>query len=560
MNATFANTLVRDGKVAFISQSGALGCAVLDWALTNNIGMSNFVSIGSMMDVDFGDLIEYFNKDNKTEAIFLYIESLTEPQKFILNSRSFASKKPIFAIKSGREAEGAKAASSHTGALAGEDTLYGAAFNKAGIVRLDTSSEFMDLFEAVSLQPIPKGNRLLIITNAGGPGVMATDYLIKQGGKLAELTEGTIAKLNGFLPPFWSHANPVDLLGDAADDRYVMAFDVLLKDEKVDAVLVLLTPQAMTKSTETAAALVEKAKNSGKPVLASWMGQGMVEEGRAVLMKGGIPVYDTPEEAINSFILMHKSARQADILAEMQEIFTFQKPNKEEIRLALKGIASTGRKILSEQESKELLEKYGIRTTLPRLARSPQEASELAKSIGFPIVMKVQSEDISHKSDANCVMLDIKDEATASKKFDEIMVNARSYRHDARIDGVSIQKMATPGGFEVILGSKQDALFGPSVLFGMGGVAVEAIKDTSIMLAPINRNQSRSLIGSTKIGTMLKKGFRNQLPANMALLEEVTIRFSELAAEYPEIKEIDINPLRVDDKSCLVLDARIILS
>jgi acetyltransferase len=427
-------------------------------------------------------------------------------------------------------------------------------------VRVDTSSEFMDLFEAVSLQPLPNGNRLLIITNAGGPGVMATDYLIQQGGKLAELSGGTIDKLNGFLPPFWSHSNPVDLLGDAADDRYVMAFEVLLRDENVDCVLVLLTPQAMTKSTKTAQALVEKAKNSGKPVLASWMGQGMVEEGRDVLMKGGIPVYNTPEEAINSFIWMHKAAMQKEILSEKQEMFALQKPDLGSIRSDLKAIASTGRKILSEQESKELLEKYGIRTTLPRLAKSPQEAISLAKSIGFPVVMKVQSEDISHKSDANAVMLDIKDETAVAKKFDEIMANAKAYRHDARIDGISIQKMAMPGGFEVILGSKQDTLFGPSVLFGMGGIAVEVIKDTSIMLAPLNRNQARSLVGSTKIGTMLKKGFRNQPAANMALLEEMLVRFSELAADFPEIKEMDINPLRVDDKYCLVLDARIILS
>ncbi len=560
MNASFAKSDISKGKVAFISQSGALGTAILDWAQSNRIGLSCFVSIGSMMDVDFGDLIEYFDSDIDTEAIFLYVESLKDVKEFVDKASSFSRKKPLFAIKSGREAEGAKAAASHTGALAGEDSLYDAAFRRAGIVRIDTISEFTDTLEAVALQPLPKGNRLLIITNAGGPGVMATDYLVRQGGKLAKLSDETISKLNTFLPPFWSHSNPVDILGDAADDRYVQAFDALLGDGAVDGVLVLLTPQAMTKSTETAKALIQKAKRSRKPVLTSWMGKCMVEEGRNLLLEGGIPNYSSPEEAINAFLKMHKAGENRVFLNEPVPPSEIAKPEIRRIREKLIRLEAGGRQLLTEVESKELLETYGIRTTLPNLANSPKAAAGLAKTIGYPVVMKVQSEDISHKSDANCVMLNIPDEASVLKKYEEIMKNALIYNPKARIEGVTVQKMVPEKGFEVILGSKRDSLFGPAVLFGMGGIAVEAIKDTSIELAPLDRKTVRVLIDSTKVSRLLRKGFRNMPPANMACLEDTAIRFSHLISDIPEIKEMDINPLRVDDKECIVLDARVVLS
>jgi len=560
MNASFAKTRLLNGNVAFISQSGALGCAILDWAQSNRIGMSCFVSIGSMMDVDFGDLIEYFDNDPDTESIFLYVESLTDVKEFVEQASRFCRKKPIFAIKSGREAEGAKAAASHTGALAGEDSFYDASFRRAGVVRIDTTPEFTDTFEAITIQPLPKGNRLLIITNAGGPGVMATDYLVRKGGRLASLSPETISKLNKFLPPFWSHANPVDILGDAADDRYVQAFDVLLKDEAVDGVLVLLTPQAMTKSTKTAKSLLARARGSRKPVLTSWMGEGMVEEARKLLLEGGIPNYNSPEEAIGAFLKMYKATENMALLNEPIQTINLKKPDVQKLRAKLIKLASGGRQLLTEVESKELLETYGIRTTLPKLAKSPKEGVELAKGIGYPVVMKVQSEDISHKSDANCVMLDIPDAATVLKKYGEIIKNAHAYNPKARIDGITVQKMVSEKGFEVILGSKRDPLFGPAVLFGMGGIAVEAIKDTSLELAPLTKNTARVLIDNTKVSRLLRKGFRNLPPADMVCLEETAIRFSQLISDMPEIKEMDINPLRVDDKECVVLDARVVLN
>jgi len=560
LNASFARAELLKGRNVFISQSGALGTALLDWAQSTGIGLRCFVSIGSMIDVDFGDIIEYFDQDLDTKAIFLYVESITDVKEFIEKATHFCRNKPIFAIKSGREAEGAKAAASHTGALAGEDSLYDASFRRAGVVRIDTTPEFTDTIEAVTFQPLPRGNRLLIITNAGGPGVMATDYLIKKGGKLATLSQLTIDKLNLFLPPFWSHSNPVDILGDAGEDRYAQAFNVLLRDEAVDGVLVLLSPQAMTKSTETAKALVEKARNTKKTVLTSWMGESAVEEARKILLVGGIPNYPSPEEAINAFLKMHKAEENMVFLNEPSPKISFSMPDIAKLRARLIELSRGGRQILSEVESKELLESYGIKTTLPKLAKSPKEAAMLAKTIGYPVVMKVQSEEISHKSDANCVMLDIGDEAEVLKKYEEIMKNAHAYNPKARIEGITVQKMVTEKGFEVILGSKRDPLFGPAVLFGMGGIAVEAIKDTSVELAPLNQKTARVLIEHTRVSKLLRKGFRNLPPANMACVEETAIRFSQLITDLPEIKEMDINPLRVDDKECVVLDARVILN
>jgi len=407
---------------------------------------------------------------------------------------------------------------------------------------------------------LPSDNRLLIITNAGGPGVMATDYLIKQGGKLAQLSSQTQNSLNSYLPAFWSRSNPVDMLGDAAEDRYARVLDICLKEKNADGILVILTPQAMTKPVETAKELVARAKNSNLPIFASWMGEGMVSEAKKILIEGGIPVYESPEQAVNSFILLYESTEKKARLNELQQDLDFRTPNLSEVRAMLRKAFLSGRRILSEAESKEILEKYGINTTLPRLAKTSKEAAGIASQIGFPVVMKVQSEDITHKSDANCVMLNISSPEETSEKFDEIMKNARAYKKEAMIDGISIQKMVQEKGYEVIIGSKQDSLFGPVVLFGMGGIAVEAVKDTNLDFAPLSRTFARRLIEGTKIGNLMKKGLRNIPPANLAHLEEIIVKFSHLVVDLPEIKEIDINPLLVFDSQSIVLDARIILN
>ncbi len=560
LNASFAKNSVPPGKIAFISQSGALGTAVLDWALANNIGLSHFASLGSMLDVDFGDMIDYYGGDNETDSILLYIESIKEAMRFMSAARGFAMNKPVIVVKSGRVAEGAKAAASHTGALAGEDDIYDAAFNRAGVVRVDEIQDLFNCAETLAKQPRPKGSRLAVISNAGGPGVMAVDALIKSGGRLAELSPETFKRLNAALPPFWSRANPVDVLGDAGADRYGAALDICLKDAAIDGVLVILTPQAMTEAEATASILVEKARQTRKPVLASWMGAGLVEEGRNILRRGQIPEYETPEQAVKTFLYMHQYNRNIGLLYETPEDQPEDtEAGKGEIRARLKTIADDGRAILSEEESKSILSRYGIETTLPRLAKNPGEAAALAEETGYPAVMKVQSEDISHKSDANCVMLNVRDREEAKRKFGEIIRNAGQFNPKARIDGVTVQRMITAKGHELIIGAKKDPLFGSVILFGMGGIAVEAVKDRNVGLPPLSQTLAKRLIEGTKVRRLLKEGFRNIPPANMSLLEQTLIKFSRILVEHPEIGEVDINPLWINDKECMALDARMVL-
>ncbi len=560
LNASFAKTNVAPGKVAFISQSGALGTAVLDWALSKNIGFSNFVSLGSMLDVTFGDMIDYFGADPDTDSIVLYVESITQARRFMSAARGFAISKPIIVVKSGRVEEGAKAAASHTGALAGEDDIYDAAFNRVGIVRVEEVDELFNCSEVLAMQPRTKGNRLAIITNAGGPGVMATDALIKMGGKLAELSQETIDKLNEFLPPHWSRSNPVDILGDASAELYSKTLDICLKDKNIDGALVILTPQAMTQCTETARLLVEKSKGQSKPIFGCWMGAGMTHEGRLVLRDGKIPTYQTPEPAIKSFMNMYKYTRNIELLYETPG-YIVQDEDKpvDKIKSNLKEIVDTGRTMLSEEESKSILEHFDIKTTLPRLAQNADSAVKMANEIGYPVVMKVQSEDISHKSDANCVILNIHNESEVRARFDEIMNNARNYKQDARIDGITVQKMMNFKGHEIIIGSKKDALFGSVILFGMGGIAVEAIKDRNVGIPPLNQTLARRLVEGTKVYNLLKKGYRNIPPANLELLEQVLVKFSELLVALPEIKEIDMNPVFIGNEECIALDARMVL-
>lgn len=560
INASFAKDIAMPGKIAFISQSGALGTAVLDWAISENIGFSYFVSLGSMLDINFGDLIDYFGADNETDSIILYIESITEARRFMSAARGFAMNKPIIVVKAGKAAEGAKAAASHTGALAGEDDIYDAAFKRVGIVRVDEIEDLFFCAQTLAMQPRPKGNRLAIVTNAGGPGVMATDSLIKCGGKLAELSPQTMQKLSGVLPEFWSRSNPIDILGDAAAERYAAALDICFQDSNIDGVLVILTPQAMTQCSETAKILVEKAKGQEKPILGCWMGAGLVYEGRKILTNGKIPSYDAPEQAVKTFLNMYQYTKNIELLYETPgEVKQDSKPQLDKIKTHLKEIYDSGRSLLSEAESKEILNYYGIQTTLPKLARNKEEAVKAAKETGYPVVMKVQSEDISHKSDANCVMLDVKNEEEVKKKFDEIINNAKNYKPDARIDGVTVQKMDTGKGYELIIGSKKDPLFGSVILFGMGGIAVEVMKDRNIGFPPLNKTLAKRLIEGTKIYTLLKDRFRNMPAANLDLLEEYLVKFSQLLIDLPEIKEIDINPIKIDDKECIALDARIVL-
>jgi len=565
LNASFAGKMPGPGKVGFISQSGALCTSILDWAISNNVGFSNFVSIGSMMDIEFADLIDYFNDDEKTESIILYVESIKKPDEFIKAARRFTSRRPIFAIKSGRFEEGSKAAASHTGALAGSDDVYDAALERAGIVRVKRVKDLINVAQSLSMQEIPQGNRLCILTNAGGPGVIATDAVIERGGKLADLTDKTMTALNEALPSFWSHGNPVDVLGDARADRYEKAIDICIQDENTDALMIIFTPQAMSEPVQTSRAVSRIAKKHRKPIFTSWMGAEYVEEGVKMLLKYGIPSYQTPEQAIDAFAFMYKYLNIQKHLTEGEKQglanTLLVKPDTLNLykKLIVEVKASGERDFLNEVETKALLEEYQIPTTKTQLAISADEAVQIAESIGYPVVLKVQSPQILHKTDAGGVMLSQKNANQVKEAFEKIVQNAKEYDAKAHIEGVTVQKMINlSGGTELIIGLKRDPVWGPATVFGSGGVNVELLQDSALSLLPINHYFAKRLIEKTKVYKLLC-GYRGQEGADLDYLANVLVNFAQLVNDFPEIKEIDINPLIIKGKQAVALDARVIV-
>ncbi len=558
LNASFANKMALHGKIAFISQSGALCTAVLDWANNHNVGFSHFVSIGSMIDVSFHDLIDYFGNDPETTSILIYMESLKDARRFLSAARAFARTKPIIILKVGKSSEGAKAAMSHTGSLTGNDDVFEAAFKRAGIVRVNSIGELFDCAQTLAMQPRPNGNRLAIITNAGGPGVIATDYLMGKGGQLAKLSEETLKSLNEFLPSSWSKGNPVDVLGDAPSERYSKAVELCLADKGVDGALVILTPQSMTNSLGVARNLVAIKNKHGKTLLTSWMGEEDVQEGREILKKNNIPSYAIPENAVRCFMSMYNYSKNLESLYEtpstIPHAFT---PNTEENKKLLKKVIKEGRKVLTEQEAKELLSNYGIPITKNALAKTEEEAEKLSEEIGFPVVMKIASPDILHKIDVGGVKLDIKTGKEAKAAFTEIMSSAKKKAPKADIMGIFIERESTKK-YELIIGCKKDPIFGPAIVFGMGGVAVEVFKDTNVGLPPLNMALSMRLIEETKIYNLLK-GYRGMKGADISSIQFLLYKFAYLIQDFPEINAIDINPFAVDEKSGIVLDAKVIL-
>ena len=558
LNASFSNKMALPGKIAFISQSGALCTAVLDWSVEKNVGFSHFVSIGSMIDVGFHDLIDFFGSDPETNSIVIYMESLTHTRKFMSAARAFARTKPIIVLKAGKTSQGSQAAMSHTGTLAGNEAAFEAAFKRAGIISVNSIEELFNASQALAMQPRPTGNRLAIITNAGGPGVLATDHLVKQGGDLAELSEQTIEKLNNILPSTWSHGNPIDVLGDAGADRYTAAVDVVLNGPNVDGILVILTPQAMTHSDEIAIALVKASKNTKKPILASWMGEKDVAEGRVILEQGNIPVYRNPESAVNTFMNMVKYHRNIRDLYQTPSAIPQQfRPKMFETREIIHGIIQENRFVLTEDEAKEVLSNYEIPITQNEIARTPEEAIKIAHRLGYPVVMKIASSDITHKSDSEGVVLNIKSDAHAKDAFDSILNNSKAFNPTARIAGVLVEQMINKK-YELIIGSKKDPIFGPVLIFGMGGITVEVFKDLAVGIPPLNMSLAKSMIEETKIYQLLK-GYRNMEPVDIEAIQFLLYKFSYLIMDFPEIKEIDINPYVVDKEGGVVLDAKIIL-
>jgi acetyltransferase len=559
LNASFASHMAFPGKLAFISQSGAICTAILDLSLKEEIGFSQFVSIGSMLDVDFGDLIDYLGHDPEVKSILLYVENLTNFRKFMSAARAVSRVKPIVVLKSGRSAAGAKAAESHTGALAGDDAIYDAAFRRAGVVRVNTIGELFDCAELLAKQPRPKGSRLAVVTNAGGPGVMAADALAGYGLEPAILNRETIEKLDEVLPPFWSHANPIDVLGDATPDRYAMAAEICLAAKELDGVLLILTAQGITDPTAVAERLTQTLKGRPYPVFTSWMGGAGVERGREILNHAGIPTYDTPEQAVRAFVYTYEYSRNLEMLQEIPPKLSHELSfDRDQAQAVIDQGLERKNGLLTELESKNLISAYGIPVTRTEMVTSTDEAERLAWRMGYPLVMKIHSADIVHKTEANGVQLNIRSTIDVVEAYRRIMEGARAYNPEAEILGVTLQPMIERFDYEILLGAKRDQSFGPVIIFGMGGILTEVLKDRAIGLPPLNRSLARRIMEGTKAYSLLQ-GFRNLPAANLELLEEMIIRLAQLVTDFPEIAELDINPVIVNEGKPYAVDARVIL-
>ncbi|MCP4361224.1 MAG: bifunctional acetate--CoA ligase family protein/GNAT family N-acetyltransferase [Chloroflexi bacterium] len=567
LNATFANTMARPGSVGFISQSGALCTSILDWSFRENVGFSAFVSIGSMLDVDWGDLIYYLGDDSRTKSIVIYMESIGNARSFLSAAREVALTKPIIVIKPGRTEAAAKAAASHTGSLTGSDEVLAAAFRRSGVLRVDRIDDLFNMAEVLAKQPHPRGPHLTIVTNAGGPGVLATDALISSGGQLTSLSEETITKLDEILPPHWSHNNPIDILGDADADRYAEAIQVAANDPHSDGLLVILTPQAMTSPTQTAQLLQKQygrpaGYKYGKPILASWMGGADVTAGETILNQANIPTFDFPDTAARTFQYMFRYQRRLASLYEtphMPAVTPESEARHTEISQMLAEIRHSGRTILTEYESKLVLAAYGIPTVDTRLAGTAVEAAEMAAAIGYPVVLKLNSETITHKMDVGGVRLDLATAAEVRHAFTAMQQSVTEKYHAADFLGVTVQPMLNlKDGYELIVGASPDPQFGPVLLFGSGGTLVELFKDRALGLPPLTTTLARRMMERTIIYKALQ-GVRGRQPVDLAAMEELLVQFGEMVVEQKWIKEIDINPLFASETDLIALDARVVL-
>ncbi len=560
LNATFARGMALPGNVGFISQSGALCTAVLDWSLREQVGFSAFVSIGSMADVGWGDLIDYLGQDPRTRSILLYMESIGDARAFLSAAREVALTKPIIVIKPGRSAAAAKAAASHTGSLTGSDEVLEAAFRRSGVLRVNDIADLFDMAEVLAKQPRPAGPRLAIVTNAGGPAVLATDALVTAGADIADISQETMEELNKILPAAWSHNNPMDILGDAAPERYAKALEIVAKDPNADGMLVILTPQSMTDPTKTAEQLKPYASIEGKPVLASWMGGTEVAAGEEILNRAGIPTFSYPDTAARAFVYMWRYAYNLRGLYETPMLAASEESEADRAKAdnIIQTVRKSGRTILTEFESKQLLATYGIPTVETRIAAEVDQAVALAKEIGFPVVLKLYSETITHKTDVGGVQLNLSNEDAVRAAFHGIQAAVAEKAGAQHFQGVTVQPMIKLDGYEVIIGSSVDAQFGPVLLFGMGGQLVEVFKDRALALPPLTTTLARRMMEQTKIYTALK-GVRGRKPVDLAALEQLLVRFGQLVVEQPWIKEIDINPLLASPERLVALDARVVV-
>ncbi|MCS6848593.1 MAG: bifunctional acetate--CoA ligase family protein/GNAT family N-acetyltransferase [Anaerolineae bacterium] len=559
LNATFADAIANPGNVAFISQSGALCTAVLDWSFREKVGFSYFISVGSMLDVGWGDLIDYLGDDPNTDSIVMYMETIGDDARaFISAAREVALNKPIIIIKAGRTAAAAQAAASHTGSMAGSDDALDAAFRRCGVLRVNTIADLFYMAEVLAKQPRPKGPRLTVVTNAGGPGVLTTDALVQNGGELAPLSPETMEKLNAFLPPAWSHNNPIDVLGDATPERYAKTLEIAAADPNSDGLLVILTPQAMTDATATAELLRPYARLRGKPVLASWMGGDSVEPGERILNEAGIPTFGYPDTAARMFTYMWRYSDNLRALYETPVPGDDRAMHRDEAAAIVAQVRASGRTLLTEYESKRLLASYGIPTVPTYIAETEDQAVEQAEHIGYPVVLKLHSETVTHKTDVGGVHLNLCSASDVRDAYRLIKAAVSARAKAADFLGVTVQPMVKLDGYELILGSTTDAQLGPVLLFGTGGQLVEVFKDRALGLPPLNTTLARRMMEQTKIYTALK-GVRGRRPVPLDELEQLMVRFSYLVAEQRWIKEIDINPLLASEDRLIALDARVVL-
>jgi acetyltransferase len=560
LNASHAVTLPRAGHLAFVSQSRALCNALIDWAVEAGIGFSYFVSIGAMVDVGYGDLIDYFSKDPDTRAIILYLESIEHTRSFMSAARAFARIKPIVAYKAGRYAESAEAAASHTGAMVAEDAVYDAAFERAGVVRVAELDDVFDVAELLASKRLPQGPRLAIVSNAGGPAIIATDALLARGGVLAPLGPDTIARLNSALPPVGTHTNPIDLLDSAPPQRFAHATQIVLEDQNVDAALVIFAAQAASDPLATAKVVADVAEQSRKPILAAWMGGDRVRVGIQLLNEAGMATHTTPEQAVRAFMHLVSYSRNLETLYETpRDIPVHYQIDRKELRKELGPLLKEQSGLLTEEQAQAFLQAYQIPMPESAIARSSEEAVAAAKRIGYPVAIKVLSSEIVHKFDVGGVTLDVENAQAVKNAYKAVLRSAQAKKQDAEISGVVVQKMKdTQHAVEIILGAKKDPTFGAVIMVGSGGIATAVLHDRAVGLPPLNERLARRMLESLRIWPVLQ-GYRGRPAVNLDQLIEVILRFSSLIIDYPEIREFDINPLLVTSDEVMALDATVIL-
>ena len=558
LNASFSAGTPPSGPTAFMSQSGALGTAVLDWALAGRLGLSKFVSLGNKADVDETDLLNAWEDDPHSKVIMIYVEGLPNGQEFIRTARRISRKKPIVAVKSGVTQSGSRAVSSHTGSLAGSEQAYQAAFQQAGVLRAESMQTMFDIALAIGYQPLLAGDRIAIVTNAGGPGILATDALERSGMTLARFKNETIQALQQNLPDAASAANPVDVLGDARSDRYRQAMELVIEDPNVDGMLVVLTPQAMTEIDATAQAIADLSESSSKPIFGCFMGEARVKSGVAILEKHGVPNYGFPERAALAFRSMsdYRSIRER---AEPE--FVRFDVDQDTVHQVIDRVRSEGRVTIGDAEAREIQTAYGLKIPASKLAATPEEAIKIANEIGYPVVLKIASPDILHKTDVGGVRVGLQNATELQDAFELMVYRANRYIPEAHIWGCQVQEMVPAGGIEILVGMNRDPQFGPLVTFGLGGIYVETLKDVTFRIAPFSQEEAQAMLKEIRTHALLD-GVRGQPPVDKAAIVDTLLRIGQLVQDFPEIVELDINPLIVypEGQGAISIDMRLVLS